>query len=107
MCASLHNKLTLMSEKMANHQNAMKISWLENEELSSELAQARSDCRRHAQHATEFRAELVTTKRDLAKQRHAERELQQATDELDVLSAKLGKAQRARDAAEYEVKQGN
>merc|ERR1711974_361798 len=61
---------------------------------------------RHAQHATDFRADLVATKRELAKQRHAERDLQQAVDEVEVLSAKLKSTQKSRELAEHEAKQG-
>lgn len=105
-CVNLQQQASAAREKVAKLQIAAEGAWLENEELASELAQAREDSKRHARNATDFRAELVSTKRDLAKQRHAERDLQQATDELDAISAKLGHIQRARDAAEHAVKQG-
>lgn len=106
VCMSFQHQSSMSREKVTKLQHVAEASWLENEELASELAQARDDAKRHARNATEFRAELVATKRELAKQRHAERDLQQAVDEVETLSAKLSRAQRGREVAEHEVKQG-
>merc|ERR1712130_448789 len=105
-CAGLQEQANASREKVSKLQHAQKESWIEHEELASELAQARQDAKRHAQHATDFRADLVATKRELAKQRHAERDLQQAVDEVEVLSAKLNSTQKSRELAEHEAKQG-
>jgi hypothetical protein len=105
-CASIQHQANLAREKVSKLQHAAEASWQENEELESELAHARAVAKRNGINATEARAELVTTKRELAKQRHAERDLQQAVDEVDTLSSKLRSAQRGREVAEHEVKQG-
>lgn len=95
-----------VGKKIAKLQLSNEALLLENYEFGSELSQARKDAKRHAQNATDFRAELVATKRDLAKQRHAERDLESAVEEADALAAKLNDALRSREAAEQEVKQG-
>jgi len=105
-CTTFQQQLSLSQDKVAKLNQSAQSFALENDELATELAQARDDAKRHARNATEFRAELVATKRDLAKQRHAERDLKQAVDEMDTLSAKFTKAHRGREVAEHEVKQG-
>jgi len=75
-------------------------------ELTAELAAARADATRHAQAATDFRAELADARRELKHSRRAAKELAQTTEELDAALAKLNRAQRGRQTLEGELEAG-
>lgn len=104
-CAELRRQVCTGREKNLKLQEAAEALRIEDEELTIELAQARTLARKHGQAATEYRADLVATKRDLAKAQHAQRDLKHALEEADTLSAKFSRAQRGREVAEHEVKQ--
>jgi len=72
-------------------------------ENAEEVAAARATAARNGQAATELRAQLASTRKELAHHRHASRELAQTSENLEAAQLKMKRAQRTREALDAEL----
>lgn len=73
------------------------------ETVARELTAARADVARHGQECTEVRAQLVATRREFARQRHATQGLAQAQEEVGTAHAELRQVRHESRLLENEV----